>query len=538
MTGGMNRRMARRKHEPETTPSTIPKLTDEELQLMEGSLRGRIPELVDFNPSDDQIYFIYENEVVRFRTEKFLNYDHTRFSTFYINKNHYKAKMPDVVHHINYFLAYYDIDKELFMAITSMKYIVDMKPNLKQKAFKELLIERVITDNFVKNVKQMAYDLYQININTDDDDKYKTTPKINNNHARLIVAISFCIRFILPICIHYSNVNNNIVANKAYIDCFNDIYMEVIKIFQCKDCDIYSTLCRFAKYRVDRSFIADKTIWEKKKQLYGITQESVLHNLIHEIIIVKGLYKLAYNRSVVSFIDGLITNTLVHARHENFKYKPIEIEADDGGDSDDYLSQVESLEMLVYRIDESNIIINEVNTDLVMQEIREKFNIDIPQDEFDFYFDNIKINPMTQLLTHTFYSRYFKYTNAIYSLNRSQTVLLLIYMKKFLQLKGMYLLPQLCTAQIRGKFKDNIIKNTKFVEKFSTSSVYQNIIQSKFRYIMELNPKEDPIIKKLSTIINSTFELVDYNPDINGIIYSDLNVDLIITEFLLFLTII
>lgn len=530
--------MARHKQESPIEPQVPKELSESEKYLMENSLRGKIPELVDFEPTDDQIYFIYENEVVRFRTEKYLKFDHSRFSTFYINKNHYKAKMPDVVHHINYFLAHYDVDKELFMAITSLKFIVDMKPNLKQKAFKKLLIERVVTDNFVRNVKQMAYDLYQININTDDDDKYKTTPKINNNHARLIVAISFCIRFILPICIHYSNVNTNITANKAYIDCFNDIYMEIIKIFQCEDCDIYSTICRFAKYRVDRSFIADKTIWEKKKQLYGITQEYVLHNLIHEIIIVKGLYKLSYNRSVVSFIDGLITNTLVHARHENFKFKPIEIEADDGGDSDDYLSQVESLEMLVYRIDESNIIINEVNTESVMNDIEEKFNIDIPDDEFNFYLMNIKINSMTQLLLHTFYSRYFKYTNAIYSLNRRQTVLLLVYMKKFLQLKGMHLLPQLCTAQIRGKFKDNIIKNTKFIEKFSTSSVYQNIIQNKFKYIRELNPKEDPIIKRLSTIINSTFELVDYNPDVNGIIYSDLNVDLITTEFLLFLTII
>jgi hypothetical protein len=115
---------------------------------------------------------------------------------------------------------------------------------------------------------------------------------------------------------------------------------------------------------------------------------------------------------------------------------------------------------------------------------------------------------------------------------------LLIYLKKYLQLRGMTILPQLCTAKVRGKFKDNSIKNSKFIEKIDTSSIYINSVLPKFRYIKELNPKEDLIKKRWSAFINSTFEFVDFNPEINGIVYDDVDVDLIIHELSLFFSII
>ena len=101
----------------------------------------------------------------------------------------------------------------------------------------------------------------------------------------------------------------------------------------------------------------------------------------------------------------------------------------------------------------------------------------------------------------------------------------------------MVFLPQICTAKVHGRFKDNCIKNSRFIEKFSTSSVYQSIIAEKYRYIQELNPKEDPIIKKLSTIINSSFEFVDMDPNLNGYVCNDVNMDIVMDEYMLLLSI-
>ena len=193
--------------------------------------------------------------------------------------------------------------------------------------------------------------------------------------------------------------------------------------------------------------------------------------------------------------------------------------------------------MQTSRVDESNQLINETNTLQVMSDIRKRFQFEVNEEEIDFYFANMKFNSVTQTLLHAFFSKYFNDSNAIRLLDRRSAVELAIYLKKYLMLRGMVVLPQICTARAKGKFKDTCIKNAKFLEKFTTSSVYLHIISEKYRYIHELKLKEDPIVKLLSTLLNSSFELVDPDPEINGRTFENADADLITSELMLFLSI-
>lgn len=501
------------------------------------------PKYVDlfaWKPSPEEQYFIQEDGmIVAEYAYRDLNIPRERVIPKYvIAKKHYKERIPDILAHINYFVAHYDHDHEYLISTLSVKTYMDQHPDMSQKAFRKLLVKRVVTPTFVGKVKRMANDLYKLNINTDKEGKYRSTPKITNEHARMIVAVSFCIRLLLPICIHFSNTNSTFINKRDYIDCFDKIYMDVIDKFEKNDIEIFNPICRFVKYRVDRSYTSDLVIWQKKKQLYGTTVELYLESLIHEVILVKSLHKMDYRRSIVSFIDGIITHSYNHYRFENFKYKPVEIDVAEDGDSDDYLSNAETLEMSIYRVDESNAIVNEVNSGFVMESIRQRFqNIRPSDEEMQFYQEHVSLNSMSQQLMHIFYTRFFTDTNAVRGLNRTDSIELLVYMKKYLQLRGMVLLPQICTAKVRGKFRDSMIKNSKFVEKFATSSVYQRIVSDKYRFVAEINPKEDPIIKSLSTIINSKFEFVDVDETINGFVCSDIDTDTIVDEYMLLLSI-
>ena len=501
------------------------------------------PKYVDlfaWKPSPEEQYFIQEDGmIVAEYAYRDLNIPRERVIPKYvIAKKHYKERIPDILAHINYFVANYDHNHEYLISTLSVKTYMDQHPDMSQKAFRKLLIKRVVTPTFVGKVKRMANDLYKLNINTDKEGKYRSTPKITNEHARMIVAVSFCIRLLLPICIHFSNTNSTFINKRDYIDCFDKIYMDVIDKFEKNDIEIFNPICRFVKYRVDRSYTSDLVIWQKKKQLYGTTVELYLESLIHEVILVKSLHKMDYRRSIVSFIDGIITHSYNHYRFENFKYKPVEIDVAEDGDSDDYLSNAETLEMSIYRVDESNAIVNEVNSGFVMESIRQRFqNIKPTDEEMQFYQERVSLNSMSQQLMHIFYTRFFTDTNAVRGLNRTDSIELLVYMKKYLQLRGMVLLPQICTAKVRGKFRDSMIKNSKFVEKFATSSVYQRIVSDKYRFVAEINPKEDPIIKSLSTIINSKFEFVDMDETINGFVCSDIDTDTIVDEYMLLLSI-
>lgn len=500
------------------------------------------PRLNEWVPEDDDLKFIYVDEKVHARFSDIFGKQFPKFETFKINKKHYKERMTDVCMHINYFMKYYDTKHDFLINVASVKYLIDRNSGMRPNQFKNVLIRTVVTKDFVHDMIHMAKDLYTVNINTDDDGKYRTTPKITNEQAKMLLGISFAIRAVLPLCVHFSNICEYIVSSHDYIKAFDSIFMDIVDRFEKSGDDffpIFYPLCRFVKYRLERSFNVDSPIWNKKKQLYGITFETVFQNMIHEVILVKSLYKIAYDRSVVSYIDGVVTNSYNHFRFENFKFKPIEIDADSGGsDSDDYLTHAESLEMSIYRIDESNQIINDVNNEMVLKQIYERFEFDIPQEEFDFYYENCKINNLMQYFLHTFYSGFFHSSTAIQTITRRDTIKLLVILKKYLQAARMVILPQLVTAVVRGRFKENMIKNTRFQEKYESSDVYKSVIEGKFRYIQEIAPKENPIQKKLSTIINSSFILVDYDPEINGRVLTDVPIDTVMDEYYTFLSII
>lgn len=501
---------------------------------------GEIPILADWEATPDTTFMEFKGDFVEARYDKYFGMKKdNKLGFFIIKKNHYKDRMAGICQVNNYFLSYFDPEHELFQSVMTIKFIIDQKPNMSKQAFSKMLIKYVVTDRFIKKIKAMTDYLYKINIDTDSEGRYSSTPKITNEQAKLIVAISFAIRCILPICIHFSDTNNNFPNKKDYISCFDKIIMKLIRKFEKDDIEVFSSICRFVKYRVDRFWNQDIGICLKKKQLYGITKEIYLEEVIHEVILVKSLYKLDYYRSVVSFIDGVIFSYHYNFKIENFKFKPIEIDAQENTDSDnDHLSHAEAIEMSVYRVDESNAMISEVNTKKVLKKIRKLFNVTVLDEELEFYAENMKINPVTKLFLENFYSRYFHDVDAVNNVNRDVTIELLVYMKKYLMARGLPLIAQLCTAKVRGKYKENEIKNSKFIEKIKTSNIWNSIIQEGFSYIGDLSPKEDYLIKKMSSFVNSTFELVDFDTDDNGRVIEDIPQDQLIHEFSIFLSII
>lgn len=502
-------------------------------------LNENIPELDTWEATEEQSFLTFNGDAVFAKFSIFGLNDGNKLSLFVVNKNHYKDRMNDICKVYNYFTTYFDKELKLFEATMQIKYIIDQKTSISIAAFRKMILNEIVTDEFIEKIKRMADRLYSINIDTDEEGKYKTTPKITNEQAKRIVAVSFAIRCILPICIHFSDTNTNFLTKTDYIGHFDKIIVKLIKKFESDGVKIYNPICKFVSYRVDRSYKADLGICIKKKQLYGTTKEIYLEEIIHEVILVKGLYKLDYNRSVVSFIDGVFFLYHQNYKRENFKVKPVEIEsADIANDDDENVSHAEAIEMSNYHVDESNPLINEVNVDRTVKKIRKKLRVPLEEGEYEFYLNNVVLTSVTKFFMKAFYDKYFHDLYATEDLSPELTIELLLYMKKYLQIRGMIIIPQLASAKIKGKYKENTIKNSKFIEKITTLDSWKNIIQKRYSYISQLDPKEDPLIKQLSSFINSTFECVDFNPAINGFVYEEMDQDRLISEFSLFLTII
>lgn len=509
-----------------------------------------IPALFDWKPTADQIYFYINtddngkimDDNVHARFEEIYGIvKQTHISDFRISYDHFMKRINDVCMHINYFVNFYDDNKEYHGSIFSMKFNLDRNPNMSGKAFRKMVIDRVITPSFIEKVNRMASDLFVPNTEENKDARYLATPKLTNKDAKQILALSFCFRLILPLALHYSNINSSVKPKTGYINVLDKLFMKIIAAFEnaANGHKIFMTLCRFIEHRVDNYYAQHYPMWEKKKQLYGIVPELYLDEVIHEVVIVKGLYKLDYRRSLVSFIDGVIFWHHDNFKSENFKTKPVEIDQyDSSTDSDNYLSHAESLEMQAYRVDTSRSMFTNANIHYVLHKIYEDFRIDISEEEFQFYYDNMNISNMTQMFIHDFYSRIFHDTNAAIQLSKVDTVKLIILLKKYLQYKGMILLPQLCTATIRGKFRENLIKNAKFNETATTSDVHNSIVTKKYRFIDELFPGENLNMRKLSAFINSELEFVDYNSSLNGMKCNDIDINRLVHEYDTFLAII
>lgn len=499
--------------------------------------KENIPMLEGWSPtSEEDIFVEFKDEYIQANFAGL--HEDNKLGFYIIKKGHFKDRMKDVCNTINYFLIYFDEEKELFDNMLKIKFLIDQKPKMSIKAFQKIILERMVTDTFIMNIKKMTDYLYRINIDSDTEGKYKNTPKISNAQAKLIVAISFAIRCILPTCIHFSDTNMNFPHKKDYIACFDKIIVKVIKKFEKNDIKVFAAIEKFVEYRVVRSWKADIGVTIKKKQLYGMTVETYLEEVIHEIILVKSLYKLDYNRSVVSFIDGVIFRYHGKFIIENFKTKPIEVDPQENTNDDEKLSHAEAIEMAAYRVDESIPLISDANTAEVLKKIRKTLSTGTTQEELKFYEENMVINDITKLLLESFYTRIFHDPNAALSLDRPVIIELIVYMKHYLQYKGMKLLPQICTSKIRGKYRENPIKNAKFREKLHTTNVWTEVIESKFKYLAESGEKDNPLEVWFSALVDSQFEFVDYNGPDNGLVYDDIDQDLIIYEFSNFLSII
>ena len=504
----------------------------------------RHPDLYDWSPNPGEIYYIYDGENVK------ADYDGkvgkmeeiSTLPIFYIKKNHYKARMEEIVHVLNYFTRFYDIDRESFFAMMVAKYYCDTHLDIPQKDFVNYLINNVVTPSFISKCKMMSCDLYRLNINADTSGKFNNTPKITNAQAFQLVAVSFCFKILTPLMLHFSNVNGNFdpAVKTEYLKWFGKLFNRVIKKFEDGDTPFYTSLCKFVVFRGEKISRNNATAFYQKKMLRGDTLELYNENLIREVICVKTLYKLDYRQSCVAFIDGIVHNYNMNYLKENFTSKPYEIDSEETSkDSDESLSHAEAMEMAMYKRDESAAMVADINSEYVMTQIKKWYKaFDISEAEFEFYYNNFYPNEINQSLFNDFYAGKFKDPFAVNNLNKHDTVFLLLCMKKVFQSYKMYHLAQLCTAQIFKKYKENIIKNGKYMDRIVSSKVYQEIVSRKYSNLMELGLKENPILKTLGTVINSTFTLVDYDPDINGYKLEHLDQDAIADEYLLFLSII
>ena len=479
---------------------------------------------------DQYKYLKVQDKNIIIEFDKFLDVS-PLINTFYLRyKDSYISKLNLITHYINYFIEFYDTDKELILNYLYIKHWIDVGNDRKRsrKEFIKLLYTMVITDSIYEKVKKMVDDNYRIDLTQTNTEniKYSESLEFTNRHAKLLLLISIVIKILIPVILHYVAM----YKDKKEIHNLHLYYKPIFDMVEENEhVNLYGKLYNSINVKVSLSETKNKIIWDK----YEMEQEDTAtytEELLDKNIIVDNVFKYLFVKNIIAFNSVIIDTQLEFfvIKNLNINMREISTEKDSDG-----LSSLDKLEMNNIKIDESLIVLSKINIKKTIKTIKKELNIYIEPDEKEFYMRLLKISPIAKTLVFYFYAKYFDGYRDLNSLNKSQYVDLMILMKRALQIRGDIYLPQLISGFINGRINARSIHNAKLLEKIQTSEAFEKLVSDKYSALKGMG-KSDIIINLLSALINTEFLYCDYDVQEKLGKPIEINFDALCQEFLNF----
>lgn len=474
-------------------------------------------------------YFKYSDKTIKIEFEKYFNTANVRYlDIFYIlYKDSYVKKLDLITHYLNYFLKFYDPDKELLMSYFYIKYLLDLKETkMSRKQFISLMYQMFITDSLYDKIKNMVEDNYRIDLSQDPDKKikYNEALEFTNEHAKLLMIISILIKMMIPLTIHYISINKDKNEIHNLVHYFKPLFS---LIEEKEHVNLYGKLYNSIAVKVNLSESKNKLIWDKY-EVESFDGATYTDELLDKNCIVDNIFKYRFDNNIIAFNSVILKTQLDFyvVKNLNINLREISTEKDSDG-----LSSLDMLEMNANKIDESIIILSQINIKKTIKTIKKRMNIELSKDEVNYYMRNTRVSSIAKTLVFDYYAKFFGGYRDLNMLNLRLYMKLMILLKKELELRGCVYLNQIISANINGRVNTRTIRNSKFIDKIQ-SSTYKKLVENKYPKLQSGGKNSDIIISLLSTLINTQFTFVDYdNPDMLGE-EIEVNLDVLSQEFL------
>lgn len=469
----------------------------------------------DFIRVDDWIELIHKGEIeyteyikpsgklMVIEFDKLFHTNSDKLNIFVIKKDSYANHSQFICDYINYFLNFYDEEKELILSYYKLRYLVgNNSTKISKMNFIELLYNILLTDSIKNKIIAMVEDNNYIDV-TDPDPTHKYNPllEFTNDDAKVLHEVGLSIKIMTPILFHYLN-SNNIVKSKNYLFPF---YHQLFYIY-AKDVDVYDKLYRTVLSKVRVNAGINRGSYEQR-EILGTTYLTVSDRLLKENIISENMFKYEFKNNVVNFNSVILNNQLCYFNIEPYQRALVEL---DHKPNEDGLSGLSKLEIDNSVVDESDIIFSKVAIPDTIARIKAGMPIDLPKEEVDFYRKYHKPANFQDELVSYWYAKYFHGFKDIDELGELDYFELLVLLKRRLQFQGNKYLPQLLTGNVGPKLNTRTIQNSKFLIKIENSPLYQSIMNNNFAYVKEID-KGQIVLNYLSILINNVFTSVDYD---------------------------
>lgn len=412
------------------------------------------------------------------------------------------------IHYINYFMKYYDPEKQLPIAYLFLKGVIENSENFPtEKEMEKIIYDNMFSPKIVNAIHQMAADNWYIEPEKKKNkDKYNDQLVFTKEHSIRMMCISIGIKFMIPVVMHY-------LHRHTYTqDMISKYYMRLFDIFS-GDIDLYNKLWITVRSRVQRSMTrGDRGSWDKQ-QVDGYEPEAKIDELVSELLIREIVPRYVFKKNWIHFNSVVIEDQIRNFAKNNYGVTIVEV---DNVKSPEGLSEVDKLEMNNYKMDESLPVLSSLNTQqLIKYLMSDVTSIADFEQEVGYYIDNHKMSKVQSALVFYHYVDMFSGYRDLHTINRDQYMRLMVLLKRKLESLGFETLPQIISGNLVEHSK-RTIKNQKFLRKIGTSSMYRDLMSNKFNSLNELG-KDEYILGELSVLLRSKFTFVDFrNPELLG----------------------
>lgn len=218
------------------------------------------------------------------------------YDRFFIKKGSYEKQLETITKYINFFMKFYDPDKEMALAYLKIKYALD-----KEKRFNEsnpeqlidLIYDVLFSDSIIANINRMVEDNYLDDIESDDakyagkEKKHLESLEFTNQHIKILLRISFGMKAMSPILFHYLSIN--VIKLDRDSDLIYRFYKRLFDIFS-DGINMYNKLFVYVKAKVLESKSHNAPIFEQR-DILGSDEYMVIDKFLKKVLISENVVK-------------------------------------------------------------------------------------------------------------------------------------------------------------------------------------------------------------------------------------------------------
>lgn len=398
-----------------------------------------------------------------------------------------------ITHYMNYFMKYYDTEKELLSIYANIKFLIDYESNYDKQSFMRDIAEYVLSPSILYKVELMNRDNYNLAISNKPGNKNNPALQYGEKHAMIFMKCSLLMNIAIPLITQFIYMKTIEDVNGFILDIFDIIIHQY-------DMDVYNKLFETSHTSTNHSANLHD-LWKKQDiRAKNVTTHSMdcVDNILINI-----MPKYVYDMNVVCLNYKSIENnscyqvTSIGYEHD---YLPLSGSKRD----EDNCSEYDKFESFLVRSEEALYIQNKVNCEQTMDRITKMFG-PFNQDEILYYRQRLGgINSFQKGLVFNLFYKYFGDPESARAINQEDYIKMVLSTKRLLASHNIFLLSEILSGKVIRVNQRKTV-NKKELDKIMCSSLFE-MIKNKYR-----NPKIiKNILSLVATIVSSDFEFINY----------------------------